>query len=159
MNTYGIICHMGACVDCGEAFVVSADNSGKCKPCKRAYGRRHYVENKEAYVAKASKNKYNAKLKNYRLMNEYLASHPCVDCGESEPLVLEFDHVGAKEADIAYLVQRRSWKRILEEIAKCEVRCANCHRKVTAQRGGWLRFRVMGVSALLDNWTSATKTA
>jgi hypothetical protein len=150
---------MGACVNCGEAFVVSADKSGKCKPCKRAYGRQHYLENKEAYVAKASKNKFNAKLKNYQQMNEYLASHPCLDCGESDPLVLEFDHVGAKEADIAYLVQRRSWKRIMEEIEKCEVRCANCHRKVTAQRAGWLRFRIMGGSALIYQWNPATKTA
>jgi hypothetical protein len=29
--------------------------------------------------------------------------------------------------------------KIKEEIEKCEVRCANCHRKVTAQRGNWYR--------------------
>ncbi len=150
---------MGVCVNCGEAFVVSADKSGKCKPCKRAYGRQHYLDNKEAYVAKASKNKLRAKLKSYQMLNEYLASHPCVDCGESDPVVLEFDHVGAKEADVAYLIQRRSWERVMKEIANCEVRCANCHRKVTAQRAGWLRLRLAGASALIYQWTPATKAA
>jgi hypothetical protein len=64
----------------------------------------------------------------------YLVGHPCVDCGESDPVVLEFDHVrGTKVAAISSFVRNMaSMNRILAEIAKCDVRCANCHRRRTA---------------------------
>ena len=61
---------------------------------------------------------------------DYLLLHPCVDCGISDPVVLEFDHVrGDKEINISdALLRGWSYSRILSEIEKCEVRCANCHR-------------------------------
>lgn len=73
---------------------------------------------------------------------EYLASHPCVDCGEPDPVVLEFDHVrGDKRANVKRMVSGTySLERVLEEIAKCEVRCANCHRRITARRGGFYDY-------------------
>ena len=66
----------------------------------------------------------------------YLQTHACVDCGVSDPLVLEFDHVrGVKRMDVSRLVAAGyPWPAIEEEIAKCEVRCANCHRRVTHVR-------------------------
>lgn len=69
---------------------------------------------------------------------EYLKNHPCIDCGESDPIVLEFDHLGDKKYNIGTAVSgsHRSWELILQEIQKCEVRCANCHRKKTAERAG-----------------------
>jgi len=40
-------------------------------------------------------------------VTEYLRTHPCVDCGESDPMVLTFDHVrGKKTMDIAELIHR-----------------------------------------------------
>jgi len=69
----------------------------------------------------------------------YLASHPCVDCGESDPVVLEFDHVRApRRAHLSTMI-RDEWgiERIAAEIAKCDVRCANCHRRRTARQFGW----------------------
>lgn len=64
------------------------------------------------------------------MVDEYLDAHPCLDCGEKNRIVLEFDHVrGKKMAAIATLMSRSwSWKKIRWEIGKCEVRCANCHR-------------------------------
>jgi hypothetical protein len=72
----------------------------------------------------------------------YLSKHPCIDCGETDLRVLEFDHLrGNKSANIARLLHNAvSWATIEKEIAKCEVRCANCHRIKTNERGNWWRF-------------------
>jgi hypothetical protein len=71
----------------------------------------------------------------HRRLVEYLQAHPCVDCGERDLVVLEFDHLGEKVADISvYAGGRRTWPTVLAEIEKCAVRCANCHRRMTAQR-------------------------
>jgi hypothetical protein len=70
----------------------------------------------------------------------FLRAHPCVDCGEADPVVLEFDHLGTKRAEISTLVRRGVLLPILQaEIVGCEVVCANCHRRRTARRGGWRR--------------------
>jgi ribosomal protein S27E len=68
----------------------------------------------------------------------YLQSHPCIDCGESDHVVLEFDHVrGEKVKSISKMVATTySLESLIKEIEKCEVRCANCHRRITAKRGG-----------------------
>lgn len=63
-------------------------------------------------------------------MRDWLDNHPCVDCGYVDWRALEFDHVrGVKRSDVTTMVQNGlSWKTIQEEIDKCDVRCANCHR-------------------------------
>lgn len=72
----------------------------------------------------------------------FLAEHPCVDCGEGDPVVLESDHLRDKEFCIGKGFWDRSWQSVLDEIAKCEVVCANCHRRRTARRGGFARAAV-----------------
>ncbi len=69
----------------------------------------------------------------------YLVDHPCVDCGEDDLMVLEFDHVrGEKEKAVSRLVNDCvSWEKILEEVEKCDVRCANCHKRKTAKQLGF----------------------
>jgi uncharacterized protein YcfJ len=69
-------------------------------------------------------------------VDEYLLTHPCVDCGMTDLVVLEFDHVrGVKVAAVSALVTGGyPWTKIDAEIAKCDVRCANCHRRVTVER-------------------------
>jgi hypothetical protein len=56
---------------------------------------------------------------------EYFASNPCVDCGETDPVVLEFDHLAHKLFDIGQSLPWRNWESIVDEIAKCDVVCAN----------------------------------
>lgn len=67
---------------------------------------------------------------------KYLAEHPCVDCGLADLRVLEFDHVrGVKLFNIG----ESFWKNpddFQNEVYKCDVRCANCHRIVTQERRG-----------------------
>lgn len=62
-------------------------------------------------------------------VNGYLASSSCVDCGETDPVVLHFDHVrGEKIKAVSYMIYHEfSLCRIVLEIEKCDVRCANCH--------------------------------
>lgn len=69
----------------------------------------------------------------------YLREHPCTDCGEADPIVLEFDHLRDKKFGIAAGLRDREWQSVLDEMAKCEVVCANCHRRRTAKRGGFAR--------------------
>ncbi len=72
----------------------------------------------------------------------FFREHPCVDCGEGDPVVLEFDHLRDKRFSISEGIQGRNWQDVLDEIAKCDVVCANCHRRRTAIRGGFIRAAV-----------------
>jgi hypothetical protein len=74
-----------------------------------------------------------------QLIVDCLRAHPCVDCGEADVMVLDFDHLGDKLFGIAQGIRDRSLQALLYEMAKCEVVWANCHRRRTAIRGGFLR--------------------
>ena len=77
------------------------------------------------------------------MVTQYLLANPCVDCGETDPIVLEFDHRDPSEKLFSIgnsLGQTWRWQKIKAEIAKCDVRCANCHRRRTAKQraaGEW----------------------
>jgi hypothetical protein len=72
--------------------------------------------------------------RNLRLVHGILARSACVDCGEPDMLVLEFDHVGVKRGQVSKMVFNVSLATLEREIAECEIRCCNCHRRVTAAR-------------------------
>ena len=113
----------------------------QCKTCKKLSIREWYHKNGDHQRSRVNANRKVLRDKNRALISEYLRSHPCVDCGEADLVVLEFDHVcGNKEADISKLMNQASIQKILEEIKKCEVRCANCHRRKTYQRDGSWRL-------------------
>lgn len=108
-----------------------------CKDCSRLYVRSHYEKNKAYYLQKAFR-------RNKRIKNEirmyiwtYLSSHPCVDCAENDPIVLEFDHLSEKIAAISEMHRNYTLKKVKLEIQKCQIRCANCHRRKTAKERGW----------------------
>lgn len=104
---------------------------------KRDYDKRWYAnrtpEQKAEKVRRATERKHQLRTQVF----EYLKTHPCIDCGETDPIVLEFDHIhDTKTSNIADMVgQGTGFAKILTEIAKCEVRCANCHRRRTAKGG------------------------
>jgi hypothetical protein len=137
------------CSRCGSTksireFTGSSEKGKKidtyCRPCRAAYNREHYQANRQRYIDQARRRKEEVRANNYALLIQFLRSHPCVDCGEDDVLVLEFDHVAEKSFQITAAITYRSWADILVEIAKCDVVCANCHRRRTAERGGWARF-------------------
>jgi hypothetical protein len=85
--------------------------------------RRHYVK------AGGAKRK-----ERYKLFREFIDTYKvesgCVDCGyNAHPAALEFDHrdPSLKVAGIARMFTYTD-ERLFEEMAKCDVRCSNCHR-------------------------------
>jgi hypothetical protein len=115
-----------------------------CRACQKVYGREHYLANREKYIRAEARRKRARNARRMQHLIDYLGSHPCVDCGESDPLVLEFDHIGEKSFTIGTGFAGRNWQAILDEIAKCEVVCANCHRRRTARRRGSVRSLLVG---------------
>jgi len=102
---------------------------------KQAYQRAHYHANKEMWRRKRMR--YEAKIRALVLAAK---NKPCTDCGGRwSPLVMEFDHLPGTEklADIGNAGARK-WgvRKILAEIAKCEVVCPTCHRIRTLRRLG-----------------------
>jgi hypothetical protein len=107
----------------------------ECNSCKAIKDSKYYEANKEKYLERTRKIVEETR----KFVYGYLKNHPCVDCGESDLIILEFDHVRQqKYMAIGDMVRNhKSLEMIADEIKKCEVRCANCHRRVTAQRGNW----------------------
>ena len=121
-----------------------------CRPCRAEYKREHYLANRQRYIDNAAASKQRIRLERTKQLLRYFKDHPCVDCGESDPVVLEFDHLRDKSFNIAEALHNRTWDDVLAEIAKCEVVCANCHRRRTSSRRGALRViltteRVAGI--------------
>ena len=109
-----------------------------CRACRRQYQNQWYAENKHLHRERVKANYQRAIRKTRKYVWDYLTTHPCVDCGESDPVVLEFDHRGDKEFNIgSALVTAISVDRLAAEVAKCDVRCANCHRRKSSESLGW----------------------
>jgi len=107
----------------------------KDKEKRREYGKKHYLANKDSYFEATRRSKKKRREARREYVLNLKKSQPCVDCGEEDPVVLQFDHVGDKEFNIADGVgQDISFTRLKKEIKKCEIVCANCHLKRTAQR-------------------------
>lgn len=111
----------------------------QCKICKASATATWYQKNKTRVDRKNNKQRKKRYRKRRKMVWNYLLDHPCVDCGEDDPIVLEFDHVrGEKVATVPELIRyNRSKQVILDEMAKCDIRCANCHRRKTARQLGW----------------------
>lgn len=111
-----------------------------CKPCHRQYMKDHYSRNKDAYLQKARERKARLLPALRVQLVEFFKTNPCVDCGETDVRVLQFDHkdgVDKKDNVSAMLMHCLPWAKILEEISKCEVRCANCHLRRTGRQFAW----------------------
>ena len=104
-----------------------------CRECSHARFREYYRRNPFKQRAAVKERNKRVKSETQAYILDYLLGHPCVDCGEADPIVLEFDHVrGLKRANVSKMVGwNGSLGPIKEEIAKCDVRCANCHRRKT----------------------------
>lgn len=114
--------------------------SSACKFCTRAMSKQHYKNDPVKHMARGRAYKLNNKqlAKDYVL--EYLKTHPCIVCGETDILVLVFDHIDpdTKKAAVGTMRMRgSSLEAIKTEIAKCQVLCCNCHTRRTAIQFNW----------------------
>jgi hypothetical protein len=118
-----------------------------CRECFREYFRtRGDLHRKQSLDAKTKRI-----ARDRAFIRDFLSNHPCVDCGEADTRVLDFDHLGDKTNYICEMVARGLPVAALEaEIAGCEVVCANCHRRRTAARAGWRRLDLSG--ATFKDW-------
>jgi hypothetical protein len=97
----------------------------KCRPCNSEYKRNQYK---------------NSRLNIKNWIFDYLLCNPCIDCGETNPLKLEFDHRGNKHFNIgkSFIGKAKDIEIVQSEIAKCDVRCSSCHRvKTHKEQNSW----------------------
>ncbi len=130
-----------------SAFSFADQRTGQlnsyCRPCHAAYRHAHYLANKSDYVRRAIAQVAGRREQNRREVMRYLAGRGCVDCGNQNPVVLEFDHRDPelKFMAVGAMMPSKRWARVLKEIEKCDVRCVNCHRRRTAKQFNWRKAR------------------
>lgn len=146
---------MKTCSKCGyekseSDFFIRDKKTGRLHAqCKQCYSeqraityKEHYQKYKQSYQnrAKLRRTEVRRDLQNH--MIQYLSDKYCVICNESDPVILEFDHIDAttKAFGIANGIRNGyKWDAILDEIDKCRVLCANCHKRHTALQYGWYK--------------------
>jgi len=99
-----------------------------CKTCSNKRRVEYYKENKERETIVKNKNK--RKIKQW--FKDLKDTLECNECGENHPATLQFHHKnGKKEFNISNAVCGSfSKEKILEEMKKCVILCANCHMKI-----------------------------
>ena len=136
---------MKTCSKCAVEKDISEFNKNKskklgvasyCKLCFKVYRDQHYQDNKKSYSQSRDRNR-----KKYLVeFFDFLKTKSCVDCGNTDYRVLEFDHLRDKKYNISQRCGDTTLKNLMKEIDKCEVVCANCHRIRTATRGDFYSY-------------------
>ena len=97
-----------------------------CKACRKVYDRDYHARNRERLVALAKK-------RQQRLLEwhrQLKSTTPCADCGGYFHFAaMAWDHLPGtdKVAEVSTLLRKGSSRKLRDEIAKCELVCANCH--------------------------------
>lgn len=111
---------------------VKGTHQSYCKKCRKSRDALDWLKNKNSRKEKRrqSRKRVRAEFKAYK------DSLCCALCSESSTECLDFHHKDPKEKEylVSYLSNNGSKEKLFEEIAKCVVLCANCHRKVHSGR-------------------------
>jgi hypothetical protein len=102
-----------------------------CRTCKKANDAEYYQANKDKYK-RYSREQY----ERINAVLTELKSRPCTDCGRTfPPYCMDFDHLEdeAKRFNVGN-ARKYSVKALLEEVKKCDLVCAVCHRIRTHNR-------------------------
>jgi 5-methylcytosine-specific restriction endonuclease McrA len=115
----------------------------QCKDCykkKRKEKYASYYQRKSGeYRKRAIERRNRIKKENKEKMLLLISGKHCVDCGEKDPVTLDFHHTDSKtktKTVSKFMADGASWNIILKEIEKCKLICSNCHRKRTAKQFG-----------------------
>lgn len=112
-------------------FKFRADNKYDCycKSCRSEYQKERYSKTRISQIEKNTLYRINSPKKTW--FQELKSQLSCSKCGENHPACLEFHHKNPQEKEftISSMIGRKRKELILEEIKKCVVLCANCHRK------------------------------
>lgn len=101
-----------------------------CLDCQRQMSRAHYQKNKQAYLDRNNRRMQEVMAR----IDELKASTPCADCGQYfKSKITDFHHrdSGEKYKIVSQMRTKTTLPKILKEIAKCDLLCANCHRERT----------------------------
>ena len=147
LNTDMIICSSCQTKKTDDDFYWKVKNVRRktvCKECHKAYRKHHYEANRQKYIDKSRKwiNEHRSEIREeLRSLVKARLKTGCKDCGEMDPVVLEFDHrePSQKSFNISVMLRRTTTRTRMErELDKCDVVCANCHRRRTANMfGSW----------------------
>lgn len=97
----------------------------------RKYRRDWYKRNSDRSIQKVK----DRRKKLVAWWRSYKRTLSCCQCGESEPVCLDFHHLdpSSKELCLSKMVTKGwSIKRTMREAEKCIVLCSNCHKKLHA---------------------------
>lgn len=140
---------MKKCTECGEEKPLTEYHKkvgrlrSNCRSCVSRYTRQHYAANKEYYLTKAAVNRKLGQQRIRKLLWDYKKEVGCVDCGELDPIMLEFDHLSGKQDGLASMATRAlAFNTIIAEVEKCDVVCANCHRRRTSKKHNWYNINL-----------------
>ena len=137
---------MKTCGRCGEdktfdQFAKRANakdgHQAYCKPCVKSYDRERYIKTDRPADVRARL--IALRDRNVEWVDAYLSDKACVDCGNADRRVFHFDHrdVTSKVGNVSAMVYSYGLDAIKLEVAKCDVRCANCHLIRTGEQFGW----------------------
>lgn len=128
------------CSHCGgyeeHAININGYTEARCLKCRRADSKEYYLRTKHIHNPKRAA----STAKRKQTIKEYingLKNNPCTDCGNIfPPCAMDFDHLEDKK----FLISKASYRgiafsKIQEELSKCELVCAVCHRIRTWKRG------------------------
>jgi len=129
-------------------FFVSHKKTGRrhsiCRYCQREYKLKWYHDNYPKKKDHFNNRKKETAKKLQNKIIEYLSDKKCITCSENDIVTFEFDHINPKEKvlEISKMIASGySWESVLKEIEKCNILCANCHRKKTAHQQGFYKTR------------------
>lgn len=91
------------------------------------YGKKYYLKNKELCLKRNAENRARWR----REWWEFKSRLRCIKCGQNHPATLDFHHVNRKDPEkksVNYLAAQGLYSQAYEEVKKCVVLCANCHR-------------------------------